>query len=170
MSEVSFTVDLGGSGVRVEFSDERDSAPIDAELVESLCTAARITLESEGIQTGSVDIIAVDVAAITDLNTQHMGQTGPTDVLSFPLDDPSEGQSFGFRPHVGDIVLCPEIARRQAPDHAGTMEAELHLLVIHSVLHLLGHDHTTSADRVAMQAKERAHLSRVGFNHPGDQL
>ncbi|MGI9609292.1 MAG: rRNA maturation RNase YbeY [Acidimicrobiia bacterium] len=116
-----------------------------------------------------MDVIAVDVRTIIELNRQHMGDDGPTDVLSFPLDDPSEGDSFGFRPHVGDIVVCPKVALQQAANHAGTVEAELHLLVIHSALHLLGHDHITDAERHAMQTKEQVHLERLGFSHPGDQ-
>jgi probable rRNA maturation factor len=170
MSEVSFTVDLGADGIAVDFSDQRTDAPsFDGALAASLVEAARITLEAEAVQAGSVDIIAVDVETIEQLNHQHMGQASPTDVLSFPLDDPSEGDSFGFRPHVGDIVVCPEVAARQAAGHAGTFEAEMHLLIIHSALHLLGHDHADGADRETMQAKERTYLSRCGFSHPGDQ-
>ncbi|MFW2382742.1 MAG: rRNA maturation RNase YbeY [Acidimicrobiales bacterium] len=169
--EVSFTVDLGEAGVTVEFSDERvDAQPLDPNLLAGLVGAVQTTLEGEGVQSGSVDVIAVDVPTITELNQHHMGHAGPTDVLSFPLDDPSEGDSFGFRPHVGDIVVCPEVARQQAPGHAGTVEAELHLLVIHSALHLLGHDHNTESERHAMQAKEKAHLERFGFGHPGDHV
>ncbi len=171
MSEASFTVDLGVAGIAVEFSDQRnDVSSLDVVLVASLVEAARSTLETEGVQAGSVDIIAVDVETIAQLNTQHMGHAGPTDVLSFPLDDPSEGDSFGFRPHVGDIVVCPDVAARQAADHAGTIEAEMHLLIIHSTLHLLGHDHADDAERETMMSKERIHLARCGFSHPGDQL
>lgn len=170
MSDISFRVDLGDTGVTVEYSDETDDVPLGPTLVESLIDAARSTLVGEGVHSGSVDIIAVDATTMSELNRNHMGHAGPTDVLSFPLDDPSEGESFGFQPHVGDIVVCPEVARGQAADHAGTMEAEMHLLIIHAVLHLLGHDHRDDGERQAMQAKERAHLGRFGFDHPGDQL
>jgi len=166
----SFTVDLGATGVAAEFSDQRSAAnPLPTDLVDSLISAVTSTLEGEGVASGSVDLIAVDLETITELNAQHMGHEGPTDVLSFPLDDPSEGESFGFRPHIGDIVVCAEVAASQAPDHAGSLEAELHLLVIHSALHLLGHDHVEDTGRLKMQAREKAHLRRFGFSHPGDQ-
>jgi probable rRNA maturation factor len=171
MSDVSFTADLGGVGVTVEFSDDRAGVPpLDSALVASLVEAARTILHAEGVLSGSVDVIAVDAETIEQLNIEQMGCVGATDVLSFPLDDPSEGDSFGFRPHVGDIVVCPEVAERQAADHAGTMEAEMHLLIIHSTLHLLGYDHESDADRVSMQAAEQLHLARFGFGHPGDHL
>ncbi len=169
MSDLSFDVDLGSTGVKVELIDERDSDPLSPGLVADLCKAARVTLEGEGVETGSVDILVVDEATIARLNSTHLGHDGPTDVLSFPLDDPSEGSSFGFRPHVGDIVLCPAIAKTQAADHAGSLEAELHLLVIHAALHLLGHDHSIDADRKRMQDRERAYLAGFGFEHPGEQ-
>ncbi len=165
--EPAFTVDLGSTGVTVELTDERsDPDPLPADV---LIEVVRTTLEAEGVVAGSVDIIALDASAIAELNRTHMGHDGPTDVLSFPLDDPSEGDSFGFVPHVGDIVLCPEVARGQAADHAGTYDAELHLLVIHGALHLLGHDHAEPDERALMQAAEATHLQRYGFDHPGDQ-
>jgi probable rRNA maturation factor len=61
---------------------------------------------------------------------------------------------------LGDVVVCPAVARRNAPSHAGTYEDELALLVVHGVLHLLGLDHAADDERVAMQAKERAALDR----------
>lgn len=173
MIDPSFSVDLGGTGVAVQFSDQRDSAPgdqvIESATVDSLATAVQRTLEGEGVVAGSVDLIVVDTQAITALNIEHMGGAGPTDVLSFPLDDPSEGDGFGFMPHVGDIVLCWAIATEQASDHAGSVDAELHLLVIHSALHLIGHDHAEESERVAMQSKEQHYLAQFGFEHPGDQ-
>lgn len=171
MTDPSFSVDLGGTGVTVQFSDQRDAAPepIASTVADRLTAAVIQTLEGEGVVSGSVDLIVVDTETITTLNIEHMGGSGPTDVLSFPLDDPSEGEAFGFTPHVGDIVLCWEIALQQAPDHAGSVEAELHLLVIHSALHLIGHDHAEDDERVAMQAKERQYLATFGFEHPGDQ-
>ena len=56
---------------------------------------------------------------------------------------------------LGDVVICPAVAARQAPDHAGTVDDELALLVVHGVLHVLGHDHAEAHERPAMQARER---------------
>ncbi|MEL6986005.1 MAG: rRNA maturation RNase YbeY, partial [Actinomycetota bacterium] len=68
-----------------------------------------------------------------------------------------------------DIVICPEVARRQAPEHCGSIEAELALLVIHGVLHILGHDHAEPEETAVMQARERHHLGLLGHRHPGPQ-
>jgi probable rRNA maturation factor len=77
-------------------------------------------------------------------------------VLSFPIDGP------GTDPDalVGDVVVCPAVARRNAPTHAGTYEAELDLLVVHGVLHVLGHDHADPEEEAAMRARERFHLAK----------
>jgi probable rRNA maturation factor len=111
---------------------------------------------------------------MAELNQQALGKSGPTDVLSFPLDSgddvwdllPDEGDE-PLPILLGDVVLCPPVARRQAPEHAGTVEAELTLLVIHGVLHVLGHDHAEADEAERMRDRERHHLARYGFDHPG---
>jgi probable rRNA maturation factor len=65
---------------------------------------------------------------------------------------------------LGDVVVCPAVAARQAPKHAGTYDDELALLVVHGVLHVLGHDHAEPDETVAMRARERDLLAR--FHHP----
>ena len=106
---------------------------------------------------------------MAELNGQHMGQPGPTDVLAFPLDADLETPGAGSGPDIpvllGDVVICPTVARRNAPDHEGgghdgTIDDELALLVVHGVLHVLGWDHATDEERAAMQARERHHLER----------
>ncbi|WP_121256461.1 rRNA maturation RNase YbeY [Nocardioides ferulae] len=88
-------------------------------------------------------IKAVDEATIAELNEQWMDKEGPTDVLAFPMDelrpglvdeDPEEGV-------LGDLVLCPEIAGRQGETAGHGREAEIELLTVHGILHLLGYDH-----------------------------
>jgi probable rRNA maturation factor len=98
----------------------------------------------------------VDEAAMAELNQEHMGHEGPTDVLSFPIDGPAAGPD-GL---LGDVVVCPSVARRQAPEHAGTYEDELALLVVHGVLHVLGHDHAEDDEAAVMREREAAHLQR----------
>jgi len=61
---------------------------------------------------------------------------------------------------LGDVVVCPTVALRQAPDHAGTVDAELALLVVHGVLHLLNYDHADERDAAVMQRRERELLER----------
>ncbi len=168
-AESSFAVDLGGTGTTVSVHDERSHRSAIQDVVDRLTEAIADTLAGEGVHTGSVDVFLVDVEAITRLNTEYLGVNAPTDVLSFPLDHPSEGDSFGFAPHIGDVVLCPSVALDQAADHAGTFGSEMLLLSIHAALHLLGHDHEDDDSRRRMQALEASYLKPFGFDHPGDQ-
>ncbi len=143
------------------------------------CDLARQVLEGEGVTGGQLDLILVDPDDMAELNETHMGHEGPTDVLSFPMDADEMELSFGAdfeqtsgaasdQPplHLGDVVICPAVAERQAPEHCGTIEAELSLLIIHGVLHILGHDHAEPEETAIMQARERDHLARRGFGHP----
>lgn len=138
------------------------------------CDVARRTLVEEGARTGRLDLVFVDVETMTELNRDHLGYDEPTDVLAFPLDglDAAAGDPTGpGRPgpvpvHLGDVVVCPAVASSQAADRSDGFEAELTLLVVHGVLHVLGHDHRTPAERTRMQGRERHHLARHGFVHP----
>ena len=96
-----------------------------------------------------VSVLFVDRTTITELNAHHMGAEGPTDVLAFPIDMP--GESRGGEPSIlGDVVLCPEVAAEQASRGGNTPEAEIELLVVHGLLHLLGHDHAEADERHRM--------------------
>ena len=102
--------------------------------------------------------------------------TGPTDVLAFPLEDPIDAgrwpDSGSTGPDreppeiaelpllLGDVVVCPAVAARQAPEHAGSYDDEIALLVVHGVLHVLGMDHADPEEAAAMQARERELLDR----------
>ncbi len=85
----------------------------------------------------------VDEETIAVLNKQWMDADGPTDVLSFPMDELRPGRD-GAEPVegiLGDMVLCPQYAASQAPSYSRTPEDEMHLLAVHGILHLLGYDH-----------------------------
>ena len=87
-----------------------------------------------------VSLLLVDEDTIARLNEAHLGHTGVTDVLAFPIDEP--GESPPDTPAIlGDVVLCPAVAHAQAPDTGRTGHQELQLLTVHGVLHLLGMDH-----------------------------
>ena len=110
---------------------------------------------------------------LAQLNTEHMGHEGPTDVLSFPLLAPAAfpthtGQDPGLRgsgrvfalpprerPHLGDIVVSVERAVVQAPEQGWSSADELRQLVVHGVLHICGWDHAAAVERDAMRALER---------------
>jgi probable rRNA maturation factor len=108
-----------------------------------------------------LSVIAVDTAAMEQLHLQWMELPGPTDVMSFPMDElrpPSRDEEEPAQGLLGDVVLCPEVARRQG-DQAPTrhsMDAELQILTVHGVLHLLGYDHEEPAAKAEMFGLQKA--------------
>ncbi|MEO3751293.1 rRNA maturation RNase YbeY [Streptomyces sp. B6B3] len=108
-----------------------------------------------------LSVIAVDTAAMEQLHLQWMELPGPTDVMSFPMDElrpPARDDEEPAQGLLGDVVLCPEVARRQG-EQAPTrhsMDDELQLLTVHGVLHLLGYDHEEPAARAEMFGLQKA--------------
>ena len=101
-----------------------------------------------------LSIVLVDEDTMSAYHEKYMDEPGPTDVLSFPMDelrppaedeDPPEGL-------LGDIVLCPAVTARQAAEHGRTPDAEAEYLLVHGLLHLLGYDHATAEERIEMFA------------------
>lgn len=142
--------------------DEQDE-PVDIERWSAL---ARRSLEHEGVERGELNLLFVTSAAMEELNRKHMGHEGPTDVLSFPLDAGGDSEAIEGVGEVllGDVVICPEQAALQAPGHRsagvhdGSVEDEIALLVVHGVLHVLGHDHVEPAETGSMRAREHVLL------------
>ncbi|MDX2380167.1 MAG: rRNA maturation RNase YbeY [Acidimicrobiia bacterium] len=134
--------------------DERTGLTIDLDRWRTLASAA---MDVEGV-TGELTLTFVGREEITTLNAEHMGKADPTDVLSFPLDDEP---TPGVPTLLGDIVVSPAIALQQFVDHAGTLDDELALLVIHGVLHVLGHDHADPAEGAVMRDREAALLRQL---------
>jgi probable rRNA maturation factor len=152
--------------VRVVGADEQQEAQVD---VPRWVDLARNVLLAEGVSgDAELSLLFVDEDVIADLNRRYMDADGPTDVLAFPIDDaPRAGHGadgdapLGPGPLLlGDVVVCPTVAQSQAPEHTGTYEDELALLVVHGVLHVLGHDHAEADEAAAMQARERELLDR----------
>lgn len=109
---------------------------------------SRYTLDEMGINPlAELSILVVDSAYMAELNQKWMEKTGPTDVLAFPMDEldsargPGSGEDADETVLLGDLVLCPEVARRQAEAEGRTYEQEMRLLTVHGILHLLGYDH-----------------------------
>ena len=161
-------------GVVVFAADEQSSHPVDTIRWIRLAEAV---LAEEGVRGDTeVSLLFVDEDAIADLNSRFLGREGPTDVLAFPIDDepvesgrsPDSGGSgpgFASEPDeapslLGDVVICPAVAERNAPDHAGSYDDELALLVVHGLLHILGMDHEDPDEAEAMEARERDLLAR----------
>lgn len=132
---------------------DRSALPVDVDRWAALLHAAA---DSEG-GVGELTLTFVDPDEIAALNAEHLGQQGPTDVLSFPMDDEPMA---GVPTMLGDIVVCPEVAEQQFAEHAGTLDDELALLVVHGVLHVLGHDHAESDEADLMRARELHLLSQ----------
>jgi probable rRNA maturation factor len=160
--------------VQVFGADEQGAASVD---VDRWVTLARDVLVAEGVSgDAELSLLFVDEEAIAELNGRFMDAEGPTDVLAFPIDDPvvagrwpdsgtagpdREDPEPGDLPLLlGDVVVCPAVAMRNAPQHAGTITDELALLVVHGTLHILGHDHADSEEEQKMQSRERALLER----------
>jgi len=108
-------------------------------------------------------ILLVDEAAMEQLHVQWMDEPGPTDVLSFPMDELRPGSDDEITPPglLGDIVLCPQVAVAQAEEAGHSVLDELLLLTAHGMLHLLGFDHAEPDDEKEMFGIQRDIL--VGF-------
>jgi probable rRNA maturation factor len=134
-------------------------------------------LEAEGILSETeVSLLFVDEATIAALNVRFLEKEGPTDVLSFPIEDesdrsgrsPDEGGTgpgsieadTGRLVLLGDVVICPAVAARNAVEHEVTVDDELALLVVHGILHLLGMDHELDEEAERMEQREQQLLSR----------
>ena len=110
---------------------DRQTAPID---VDALAALASETLIAEGLREVELSLSFIDDAEMEELHVRYLDEPGPTDVLSFPLDGEDER---GLRV-LGDVVIAPSVAARNNPADPA---AELRLLVVHGILHLLGHEH-----------------------------
>jgi len=151
-------------------ADEQAERPVD---VGHWARFAEKVLADRGLGDGAeLSLMFVDEASIAALNERFLGKKGSTDVLSFPIEDdlvgpghlpPVETSGPGRAPAIdddppllmGDVVICPEVAWRNAPDHAGTYDDELALLIVHGILHLLGMDHTEDGEAKVMEALEQ---------------
>ena len=128
---------------------DEQSRPVDrprlGRLADCVLTALDVPTELE------LCLTCVDTARITELNEAYLGGDGATDVLAFPIDAPDE-VTDGVPGLLGDVVLCPAVAERQAFEHGRTPDEEIDLLAVHGILHLLGHDHAEADERAEMFA------------------
>ena len=99
-----------------------------------------------------LSVVLVDEETMSAYHQKYMGEPGPTDVLSFPMDElrPPNDDEEPPAGLLGDIVLCPAVTARQAGEHGRTPEAEAEYLLVHGILHLLGYDHADDAERTEM--------------------
>lgn len=176
---------VGGDGdpldVEVHCADEQTDVALDLARWRGL---ALEVLRAEGVRgDAQLGLTFVGERAMSELNAAHMGHEGPTDVLAFPMDAVDTTRTPGPATHsrspqhgrtdesdhtllLGDVVVCPAVARAQAPAHAGTVDDELALLVVHGILHVLGHDHDAEASASRMHARERELLQAHHWRGP----
>jgi probable rRNA maturation factor len=154
-------------------ADEQQAHPMD---VARWAELARRVLEARGIKGETeVSLLFVDEDAIAALNEKFLGKSGPTDVLSFPIEDepgpagrspdlggsgPGTSPEEGVLSLLGDVVICPTVASRNAVAHEVSLDDEVALLVVHGLLHLLGMDHENDAEAERMEALEQQLLRR----------
>jgi len=147
--------------ITVVVVNDSDESDVDLDAWQVL---AEQVLSSEGLAACGVELTVhfVDEAAMTELNQTHMDSSGPTDVLAFPLLEAAEiPQISGPGPQLlGDVVICPTVAKRQAEEVPGRSYVdELALLLVHGILHLLGHDHYHPEERAVMESRQTEHLA-----------
>jgi probable rRNA maturation factor len=155
-------------------ADEQSDHPV---AVERWSELARSVLAAEGIvDETEVSLLFVDEATIASLNERFLEKQGPTDVLSFPIEDdagrsgrsPDEGGTgpgsieadTGRLVLLGDVVICPSVAAVNAVEHGVTFDDEIALLVVHGILHLLGMDHEADEEAERMERREQELLAR----------
>ena len=132
---------------------------------DAVMAVARHALDEMGVNPlAELSVLLVDVDYMTELNHRWMGGDGPTDVLAFPMDEGSvdhgPGEVTGGEPALlGDIVLCPEMAAKQAAQAGHSTAHELALLTVHGTLHLLGYDHAEPDEEREMFALQRRLLA-----------
>jgi probable rRNA maturation factor len=148
------------------FVADEQTRPVDADRLRRLADFVLADLRVPTVM--ELSVLCVDRDAITALNEHHMDAEGPTDVLAFPIDMPGETEA-GQPSLLGDVVLCPDVAAEQAPAHGTTAEEELDLLLVHGILHLLGHDHAEPEERRAMSSLTDRLLGEFRAEHPAPE-
>jgi len=140
--------------MKIAVSSPQESVPVDRRRLRE---TARAVLEGEGIADYEISLAFVDNETIHRLNKRYLDHDEPTDVLSFPLSEPSA------RKLAGELVIGAEVAQTQATERGHDVQAELALYVIHGLLHLCGHDDHTDKDAATMRERERRYLAELGW-------
>ncbi|WP_104196344.1 rRNA maturation RNase YbeY [Cryobacterium sp. M15] len=138
----------------IEVNNE-SAIPVDEAAILRLAAFALDTMHVHA--DAELAIVLVDEGAMEQLHVQWMDEPGPTDVLSFPMDELHPGTEEEETPPglLGDIVLCPQVAKEQAETAGHSTLDELLLLTTHGVLHLLGFDHAEPAEEKEMFGIQR---------------
>jgi probable rRNA maturation factor len=132
--------------------------PFDLDLLEQAALAALTHQSAEG----DLTIVLSDDEQLHRLNRDFLGVDAPTDVLSFPASetDPETGAAY-----LGDILLSIPRADAQAQSAGHSLADEARLLVVHGVLHLLGHDHAEADEKAKMWKAQTEVMDKLGLGH-----
>jgi probable rRNA maturation factor len=153
-------------GIAIDLTVEAGDWPPKRTLKSLVGKAVGAALDEAGAAGGGSELSVVfsDDAHIRRLNSGWRGKDKPTNVLSFPAFPVMSGEKLP--PMLGDIVLAAETVAREAELEGKPLDHHITHLVIHGVLHLLGHDHEGEAEAESMEALERAALARLAIPDP----
>ncbi|TAN21732.1 MAG: rRNA maturation RNase YbeY [Actinomycetota bacterium] len=162
-------------GIEVFIANEQSAFPVDEDQWMRFSLSVLKSQKVSG--NAELSLIFVDKSAIAGLNERFMGKSGPTDVLSFPIETepysggrspdsgggqrPSSQDSYSMPFLLGDVVVCPEVAHENAAEHAGvnshdgSLDDEMALLIVHGILHLFGMDHELDDEAEVMEQREQ---------------
>ncbi|MBC5828582.1 MAG: rRNA maturation RNase YbeY [Candidatus Eremiobacteraeota bacterium] len=144
----------------IYFSNVNRKSGIDGRALKK---TAKILLEQLHVAHASLSLSLVDDRRIRRLNRLHRGKDSATDVLSFPLMERDDRCAERL---LGDVVISLETARRQARAYDAPLGDEVKRLLIHGILHVIGHDHERKRERVRMQAEERRLAAALALRWP----
>jgi len=148
-----------GTSIQVQI-EEAFVAQVSADW---LISAAQKTLEAEGHSGGRVTLVVTDDEILRGLNQTYLGIDACTDVLSFGGESPDFVNPPDTEVYLGDVVIAYPQAEAQASAARHPIQAELALLVVHGVLHLLGYDHVLPEDKAAMWKRQAEVLAQLGL-------
>jgi probable rRNA maturation factor len=147
--------------VYITVDDSYDYSVSD-EMRSMVAAAALAALRHETTSTGELTVLLTGDEMLAALNQAHRGMLGTTDVLAFPAGDMPEIPDLNH--YYGDIAISLPRAKAQSAARGHSMYDELQLLVVHGVLHLLGHDHTTPDQKMRMWSVQSAILTQLGID------
>lgn len=153
----------------IEVNNETTYQADEKEYVE----LARYVFEAMHLHPATeLGITLIDESAMADLHLQWMDLEGPTDVMSFPMDEIRQGSAdkIANQGLLGDIFLCPEVAHKQALKAGHSTDEELLLLTTHGILHLLGYDHQDPESEAVMFSLQRKLLLTFLAQKPGVKI
>jgi probable rRNA maturation factor len=147
----------------IHYRNEVRKSGVDARALKA---TAKSLLAAVGEADSSISLTLVDDETIRDLNREHRGKDKATDVLSFPLEPSHDDVPERL---LGDVVISVDTARRQAADYDAPLQREMYRLLIHGLLHVLGHDHEEAGERAEMEAEEKRLAAAIGMPWPYEE-